>query len=294
MQSLRAVRRKISAVKNIQKITQAMRIVAANKLRKVQDRVAASRPYAHKMRELLGHVVPHVPAELVEANPLLQARAGHRIGLVLMTSDRGLCGSYNHNVIRLATSFMQQHPEADFELVTIGRKGGDYFAKRGYALTQRFRQITEDSPFSEVQVITQAIVGLYTRPDNPVDEVRIVYTQFLSAMQQRAVVAKFLPIEPPEGTGVEEKVGELEYLFEPEARRLIEILLPRFVDNQVYQYLLEAVASEHAARMTAMTAATDNAGELLENLTLQFNKARQASITKELLEVVSGAEALKG
>ncbi|HIE51833.1 MAG TPA: ATP synthase F1 subunit gamma [Armatimonadetes bacterium] len=296
MESLRAIRRKIGVVKNIQKITQAMKMVAAAKLRKVQGRVAASRPYAEKMRELIDTVAPQV-RDL--RHPLLEVRKGNRLGLVVLTSDRGLCGSYNHNVIRQAVSFWESQPkEREMEILCVGRKGRDYFLRRGYNVVEHFHQITEDSPFSEVRIVTQAIVGLYTREEKPVDAVYIAYTRFISALQQRPQVVQFLPLAPPRPEE-EEVVGNgyrpfpVEYIFEPEPEQLLSVLLPKFVNNQVYQYLLESLASEYGARMTAMSNATDNAAELLETLTLQYNKARQASITKEILEIATGAEALR-
>lgn len=293
MRSLRDIRRKIGAVKNIQKITRAMKFVAAAKLRKVQDRVAASRPYAEKMRDLLGYIVPQVPADLRAEMPLLQVREGDRVALVVLTSDRGLCGSYNNNVIREAVSFLERHRGGrEPELLTIGRKGTDYFRKHGYQVAESFAALDENSPFSEVQVVTQAITRLYTRAEDPVDQVHIAYTQFVSTSLHRPQVIQFLPVEPRHLES-EEAPPPVEYLLEPEARKLLPRLLPRFVDNQLYQYLLEAIASEHAARMIAMTNATNNATELLETLTLEYNKARQEAITKELLDVVGGAEAVR-
>jgi F-type H+-transporting ATPase subunit gamma len=305
MRSLRDIRRKIGAVKNIQKITRAMKFVAAAKLRKVQDRVAASRPYAEKMRDLIGYIAPQVPAELITEMPLLQVREGQRVGVVVLTSDRGLCGSYNNNVIREAAAFIGGLPEGtEVELLTIGRKGTDYFRKRDHPVRESFAALDENSPFSEVQVVTQTITGLYTHAENPVDRVHIAYTQFVSPSVHRPQVIKFLPIEPPSQAGSLTGLGsqpegesrlraQVEYLLEPGPRELLQTLLPRFVDNQIYQYLLEAIASEHGARMIAMTNATDNAAEMMDTLTLDYNKARQESITKELLDVVGGAEAVR-
>lgn len=295
MRSLRDIRRKIGAVRNIQKITRAMKFVAAAKLRKVQGQVAASRPYAEKMRELIGYIAPQVPADLIAEMPLLQVREGKRVALVVLTSDRGLCGSYNNNVIREAVSFLEQRgDEGESELLTIGRKGTDYFRKRPYRVMESFAALDENSPFSEVQVVAQAITHFYTRAENPVDQVYIAYTQFVSPTIHRPQVIRFLPVEP---LHLEAEAArprpQVEYLLEPGARELLQTLLPRFVDNQIYQCLLEAIASEHAARMIAMTNATENATELLDTLTLEYNKARQEAITKELLDVVGGAEAVR-
>jgi F-type H+-transporting ATPase subunit gamma len=195
-------------------------------------------------------------------------------------------------VIREAVSFLERHRGSEEpELLILGRKGTDYFRKRGYRVTESFAALDENSPFSEVQVVTQAVTRLYTRAEDPVDRLHIAYTQFVSTSLQRPQVIQFLPVEPRHLEA--EEAPPVEYLLEPEARKLLPMLLPRFVDNQLYQYLLEAIASEHAARMIAMTNATNNATELLETLTLEYNKARQEAITKELLDVVGGAEAVQ-
>jgi F-type H+-transporting ATPase subunit gamma len=287
MQSLRIIRRKIAAVKNLQKITRAMKMVAAARLRRVQDKVTAGRPYAERLEEMIRLVAPY--AQEVE-HPLLKRRDPiRRVGLVVMTADRGLCGSYNNNVIRAAVRFIERQNQEGrpVRLFTLGRKGRAYFEKRNYDLYESFAQLKETAPFVQFQAVADSITHWFTSGD--VDEVYIAYTRFLSAMRQMPLVVKFLPIEPPETMDR----GEVEYLFEPAAPELLQVLIPRYVHNRVYQYLLEAIASEHAARMLAMGNATDNATELIQQLTLQFNKARQASITKEILEVVSGAEALR-
>jgi ATP synthase F1 gamma subunit len=202
--------------------------------------------------DLLGYLVPQVPADLRAEMPLLQVRGGDRVALVVLTSDRGLCGSYNHNVIREAVSFLERHRGSEEpELLILGRKGTDYFRKRGYRVTESFAALDENSPFSEVQVVTQAVTRLYTRAEDPVDRLHIAYTQFVSTSLQRPQVIQFLPVEPRHLEA--EEAPPVEYLLEPEARKLLPMLLPRFVDNQLYQYLLEAIASEHAARMIAMT-----------------------------------------
>ncbi|MCS6860767.1 MAG: ATP synthase F1 subunit gamma [Abditibacteriales bacterium] len=292
MPSLRDIRRKIRTVNNIKQITQAMKMVAAARLKKVQDRVTAGKPYAEKLQELMGYLAPHVTQI---QHPLLEVRPIQATGVVVIAGDKGLCGSYNNNIIRRAQQFLNGLTVSEKLLITIGRKSTEFFRKRGYRVHASFPQIGVDAPYAEIKRIADAITGLYL--SQTVDEVYIAYTEFVSSLQQRPQVIKFLPIEPPQtettaGRGTPE--GALEYIFEPPAPELLATLLPRYVEQRIYHLLLESVASEFGARMTAMTNATDNAGELIKELTLAANKARQASITKELLEVVSGAEALKG
>lgn len=297
MASLRDIRRKISAVKNIRKITQAMKMVAAAKLRRAQDRVDAARPYAEKLRELIEEVSSRVSRELVENQPLLERRDVPRIGVVLITGDRGMCGSYNNNIARKARAFLHERRAAgdQIELICVGRKGALSLRAAGWHPTERFAMVGTDAPFSEVEVITRAVVGLYTRAEDPVREVWVAYTEFRNAVTQIATIDRFLPIETG-GVMTESESAPAgaatEYEYEPDEASLLGVLLPRFVDNQVYQYLLEAGASEQGARMTAMSQASDNAGELIGSLTLQYNRARQDAITKELLDIVGGATAL--
>lgn len=297
MASLRDIRRKIGSVKNIRKITQAMKMVAAAKLRKSQERVDAARPFAEKMRELLGEVAPHVPVSVIEQQPLLQRRDEPRIGLVVISSDRGLAGSYNTNIIRKGLEFIaaKQAEGIAVELITIGKKAGASLARRGHTPLRAFQMIGVDAAFAEVRAITEAVVGLYTRSAEPVSEIYVAYTEFVNAVVQRPVVERFLPIETAAVVSADEgepRERAVEYEFEPDAEAMLKELLPRFVDNQVYQYLLEATASEYGARMTAMSTASDNAGELIDSLTLEYNRSRQDAITKEILDIVGGAEAL--
>jgi F-type H+-transporting ATPase subunit gamma len=291
MPSLRDIRRKIKTVKNIQQITQAMKMVAAARLKRVQDRVTAGKPYAEKLQELMGYLAPHVTQ--IE-HPLLEVRPIHATGVVVIAGDKGLCGSYNNNVIRRGQQFVNGLTVKDVHLITVGRKSSDFFRKRGYDVHASFPQIGVDAPYAEVKRIADAITGFYL--NKTVDEVYIAYTEFISSIQQRPQIIKFLPIEPPRAEDEEEEKpeGALEYIFEPPAPELLATLLPRYVEQRIYHLLLESVASEFGARMTSMTNATDNAGEVIKELSLAANKARQATITKELLEVVSGAEALKG
>lgn len=293
MASLRDIRRKIAAVKNINKITQAMKMVAAAKLRRAQERVDAARPYAEKLRELIAAVAPRVSAEVTARHALLATRESGGVGMVVITSDRGLCGSYNNNLIRRAQAFLEERRSAGeaVELITIGRKGHLTLRTRGFASAEHFAMVGVDAPFSDIEAISRAVVGLYTRTEAPVREVWVAFTRFHNAVTQVPTIDRFLPIEAG-GVLATGGGGEVEYEFDPSEEALLEVLLPRFVHNQVYQYLLEAGASEQGARMTAMSQASDNAGELIGTLTLQYNRARQDAITKEILDIVGGAEAL--
>ncbi len=315
MASVRDIRRKIRVVKNISQITQAMKMVAAAKLRRVQDRVQKGKPYSQTMAELVGTLAPNVR----EFNhPLLEVRPVGAVGIVVIAADKGLCGSYNSNILRLSHQFIDRKTREMQEaggdparqpirIITIGRKATDYFTKRGYNVTQSFLSIGADTPYEQVRAASNAITGMFLT--SQVDEVYICYTEFITTISQRPQAVKFLPIEPPgattettpnangAGPNVASNDGEsgtIEFIFEPSAPQLLGVLLPRFVETRVYQILMEAVASEFGARMTAMTNATKNAGEQIDALTLLANRTRQAGITKELLEIVGGAEALKG
>lgn len=305
MASLRDIKRKIRVVKNISQITQAMKMVAAARLRRVQERVEKGKPYAQTMTELVGLLGPNV-SEI--SHPLLDNRPTGAVGIVVLAADKGLCGSYNTNILRAAHQFVDrkrremEEGEAPglrngrdaIKLVTVGRKATDYFTKRGYNVSQSFAAPSPQGSYDEIRAISEAITGMFLRGE--VDEVHIAYTEFKSVISQRPAVVKFLPIEPPtaEEEAAQATSAKMDFIFEPEAPRLLEVLLPRFVETRVYQLLMEAVASEFGARMTAMTNATKNAGEQIESLTLLANRTRQAGITKELLDIVGGAEALKG
>ena len=288
MLSQKAIRSKIKAVKNIQKITKAMKMVAAAKLKRVQERVGASRPYSDKMRQLVQAVAPF--ARDVK-HPLLEVRETRRRGLVVLSGEKGLCGSYNNNITRLGMRTMQGWTDKPFQVMSVGRKGNEFYKRREVPVVKNFAMPGVNAPFSEIEAIANAIAAWYESGD--VDEVYIAYTIFKSPMVQRVEVLKFLPIEPPTAKAGDAGPAVDEYIFEPAAPELLATLLPRYLKIQIYQFLLEAMASEQGARMTAMSSATENAGELLDSLTLAYNKARQWSITRELLDIVGGAEALK-
>ncbi|MFN4178695.1 MAG: ATP synthase F1 subunit gamma, partial [Armatimonadota bacterium] len=290
VQSLRAIRRKIRAVRNLQKIMTAMKMVAAARLRRVQDRVISGKPYTEKMRWLVETLTPHLPA--IE-HPLLQVRPVQRRGLVVITGDKGLCGAYNSNIIRAAQAFMSQDGAAPFLLYCIGRKGYDFFSRRGYQVARHRLQLPVTAPFAQFKAVAEDIVQWFVSGE--VDEVHVVYGEFVNALVQRPKIVPLLPIKTngtgDEGRGAREAVRE--YIFEPQAAELLALLLPRYVEHQVYHILLESLASENAARMNAMSQAADNAEELIKQLTLQANKIRQWNITKELLEITTAVEAMR-
>lgn len=299
MASIRDIRRKIRVVKNISQITQAMKMVAAAKLRRVQERVQKGKPYSQTMAELVGTLAPRVTEF---SHPLLDVREVSRIGIVVIAADKGLCGSYNSAILRLSQNFVDKKigevgGAGNARIVTVGRKAGDYFRKRDYEVAEHFPSVGPEAPYEQVRAISNAITGMYL--SGAVDEVYICYTEFITTIAQRPQAIKFLPIEPPaseeeDDASTRESGAASEYIYEPSAEELLSVLLPRFVETRVYQLLMEAVASEFGARMTAMTNATKNAGDQIESLTLLANRTRQASITTEILEIVGGAEALKG
>ncbi len=305
MASLRDVRLKIRSVKNISQITQAMKLVAAAKLRRVQERVEQGKPYSQTMTELVGMLAPNVREF---AHPLLEERAVTAVGIVVISADKGLAGSYNSNILRVAHQFIDRKIQElgtldsggrdKVQIITIGKKATEYFSKRGYNVVQKYMSIGDKAGYDEVRNIANSVTGMFL--SGQVDEVHICFTEFINTITQRPQAIKFLPIEPPggveggEGSTPVPADGKLDFIFEPSAPELLGVLLPRFVETRVYQLLLEAVASEFGARMTAMTNATKNANEQIDDLTLLANRTRQAMITKELLDIVGGAEALNG
>jgi F-type H+-transporting ATPase subunit gamma len=299
MASLRDIKLRIRAVKNIAQITQAMKMVAAAKLRRVQERVEKGKPYSATMSEMVGLLAPNVRDF---AHPLLDTRPVARVGIVVIAADKGLCGSYNTNVLRVGHQFIDrqvaEHGAQNVRLLTVGRKATDYFKRRNYNIDTSFLSIGDKGSFEQVRAISNAITGMFL--SGGVDEVHVVYTEFRSVISQKPQAIKFLPIEPPTGEDAEASASgapggpRQDFIFEPKVPDLLSALLPRFVETRVYQLLLEGVASEFGARMTAMTNATKNAKDQAQLLTLEFNRTRQANITKELLDIVGGAEALNG
>lgn len=287
MATIREIRTRIRTVKNIEKITQAMKLVAAARLKRAMNRVAAAGPYAEHMREMMRSVAG--AATDVE-DPLLEVREERNVAVVVITADRGLCGSYNANVLRRAMELLRPRDPQSVRLVLIGRKGIGFFRRQPYPVASS-RPIGNEASFAEVQPVAMELRELFST--RQVDAVYVVYTQFIKATNLRPTVLQLLPLQAPAGEGDGGAGPSGDVIFEPGAEELMRALLPRYVDTQLYRAMAEALASEHAARMTSMTAATENAGEMIDTLTLTMNRARQAAITREIAEIVSGAEALK-
>jgi len=287
MPSLIDLRRRIRSVKSTQQITRAMKLVASSRLRKAQDGVLGARPFAIQTWRLLSSLAYRVdPA----AHPLLAARenADRNALLVVVTSDKGLCGAFNTNIIKEALKFLTVEDGRRVTLGLVGRKGRDFFKRRPVETTFERVNIFAHLDYPNARDIASLVIEEFT--SGRVDSVYLLFNEFKSILQQKLVVHRLLPIprlDPPDPTAL-----PVEYIFEPDPKQLLDAILPRFVEIEVWQALLESTAAEHAARMTAMDSATKNAGEMIDNLTLYMNKVRQASITREIIEVVSGAEAL--
>jgi F-type H+-transporting ATPase subunit gamma len=286
MATLRDIQRRIRSVQSTQKITRAMKLVAAAKLRRAQERIVEARPYAHKMRDLLGGLVARAGED---AHPLLARRATGRKRLVIVTADKGLCGAFNSNVLRASLQFLRDGGDVDVTLVVVGKKARDFYRRRQWAVKSEMLGFFDRLAFAHAQELAGELMQAYLAEE--VDEVHLIYNEFRSVAVQRVRREQLLPIEA-EAAGAGE--GEpTDYIYEPSADAILASLLPRHVTTQVYRALMESVAGEHGARMTAMEAATKNAKEMIGVLTIQYNKARQERITKELLDIVGGAEALR-
>jgi F-type H+-transporting ATPase subunit gamma len=284
MPSLLDIRRRIRSVKNTQQLTKAMKTVSAAKLRRAQERVFSARPYAEQLKRVLGNLTARL--ENV-SHPLLEVRPEQRILLVVVTADRGLCGAFNSNINRTAQGFLRDHKEQTVQLVTIGRKGRDFFRRRAVPIQSEFVNIFSRLDYGNAKDISEAIIQAYTNSE--IDAVYIVYNEFKSVIQQRVVVEKVLPLSRGDLTQAE---SQPEYIFEQSPQDILNRLLPRYVEIQIFRALLESAASEHGARMASMDTASRNAGDMIEMLTLNMNRIRQAAITREIIEVVSGAGAL--
>ena len=292
MPSLQSLRRKIAAFKNTQKITKAMKMVAAAKLKRSQDRILAARPYAHKMRGVLSNLSQRVNRS---SHPLLQKREGKKIEVLVVTSDRGLCGGFNGNIVRKSAEFVRQCEERGLQvnLSLVGRKSRDYFRRRAWPIRQEWTGIFDKLSFEHALDIGADLTDHFVK--GTFDELYVVYNEFKSAIQQRVVVEKLFPVDAQEefGSAPSEGLSGGSYLYEPDEDELLSALIPKHFQVQTYRILLESAAAEHGARMAAMDGATRNAGQLIKKVTLYYNKTRQAAITKELMDIVGGAEALK-
>ena len=287
MATIKQLRGRIRSAKNIQQITRAMKLVAAARLRRAQDRVLEARPYSEKMKELMASLA--AAGELPQ-NPLLERRPVNKVGVIVFTAERGLAGSFNTNIIRKANDFIKEQSLPN-RLLGVGKKAFQFFNRRGFEMAGQINLPTSGPTIEHANDIISKAQEMFISGE--VDAVYLVYSKFFSAIRQTPQVVQLLPIEPPVLENVDDGYSK-NYKFEPDSSELLAALLPKYALTIIFQALLESTASEHGARMTAMTSATDNAGEMIQDLTLQANRMRQASITKEILEIVGGAEALKG
>jgi len=286
--TLRDIQRRIRSVQSTQKITRAMKLVAAAKLRRAQERIVEARPYASKMGEVLSSLALRCDPK---AHPLLARRETGRKVLLVITADKGLCGAFNSNIIRRSLDILRGATgDVQFSLTVVGRKSRDFYRRRPYTIRSEYVNFFDKLAYAHAAQMAQDIIRAYVQEE--CDEVELVYNEFRSVTSQRVKVDTLLPIRPLERPG-DGAAAPLDYLYEPTPAAILERLLPKHVETQVYRALMESLAGEYGARMTAMDNATRNASEMIDMLTLQFNKARQEKITKELLEIVGGAEALR-
>jgi F-type H+-transporting ATPase subunit gamma len=288
--TLRDIQRRIRSVQSTQKITRAMKLVAAAKLRRAQERILSARPYANKMAELLGNLVSAASAKDADGHPLLEQRQGPRRQIVIITADRGLAGAFNSNVLRNSLAFIRGSNTTEVTLVVVGRKARDFYRRRPWAVKRDMLGFWDRLAYSHASELADYFMKQYL--DNEVDEVHLIYNEFRSVAVQRPVRQQLLPIPRTDGDG-QGTAESVDYIYEPSPEAILGDLLPRHVRMQVFRALMESLAGEYGARMTAMEAATKNAKEMIDILTIQYNKARQEKITKELLDIVGGAEALK-
>ena len=295
MPNLLDIRRRLKSVKNTQQITKAMKMVSAAKLKRAQDRVVTARPFANKMTDVLSGLADRTDEDF--HHPLLDARGDERYLLVLVTADKGLCGAFNTNLIKAAQAFINENPGKQVEIIAVGRKGRDFFRRRETTVSNEYIGLTGKGrvEFSEALEVARDVIKRFTE-DEGIDKVFIIYNEFRSVMSQRVVTEQLLPVareaEPTDTTTAGGAVSLVDYIYEQPAEEIFSRLLPRLVETQIFRALLESVASEHGARMTAMDSASKNARELIDSLTLNMNRVRQAAITNEIIEVVSGAAAL--
>ena len=285
MPNILDIRRRIRSVKNTQQITKAMKMVSAAKLRRAQERVMSARPYAQKILSVLNSLVTRSEGQ---THPLLEDRGGERIQVVVITADKGLCGAFNSNIIKAAQSFIGEHRHRQVTLNCVGRKGRDFFRKGSLPLAHEAVNIFARLEISHAKRISATLIEEFSSKE--VDAVYLVYNEFKSVIQQRIVVEQLLPIQKMAGS---EEASLIDYIYEQPAGEIFSSLIPKHVEVQVYRALLESAAAEYGARMTAMDAATNNAVDLIDSLTLTMNRARQAGITREIIEIVGGAAALE-
>jgi len=285
MPNLRDVKQRIRSVKNTQQMTKAMKLVSASKLRKAQEAIQTARPYAHKLRDVMNHLVARCNNDL---HPLLDNRKGNRVLLLVISADRGLCGGFNGSIFKMTQELIQENTDKDVSLFLAGKKGFDFFKNRPHTIEDKYIGWTKEFNYLKAVEIGEMLAKLFI--ENKADKIYMVYNEFKSIIQQEVIREQLLPIVPEEVEGD----NLTDYIFEPDEETILEDLLKRYMTTQVYRAFLESSASEHGARMTAMDAASRNAKEMIGKLTLFYNRTRQAYITKELIEIVNGAEALKG
>jgi F-type H+-transporting ATPase subunit gamma len=285
MPNILDIRRRIRSVKNTQQITKAMKMVSAAKLRRAQERVMSARPYAQKILSVLNSLVTRSEGQ---THPLLEDRGGERIQVVVITADKGLCGAFNSNIIKAAQNFIGEHRHRQLTLNCVGRKGRDFFRKGSLPLAHEAVNIFARLDYSHAKQISATLMEEFSNKE--VDAVYLVYNEFKSVIQQRIVVEQLLPIQK---LAASEEASLIGYIYEQPAGEIFGSLIPKHVEVQVYRALLESAAAEYGARMTAMDAATNNAIDLIDSLTLTMNRARQAGITREIIEIVGGAAALE-
>ena len=287
MPSVRDIRRRIRSVENTGKVTNAMSLIAASKMRRAQNSVLQGRPYSEKIQEVIAHLAAQPTEDSFAVQPLLQTRPVERVAVLVISPDRGLCGGLHANLNRRVGQFILDQG-VPVEAVAVGRKGRDFMVRTGRDLTAVFTDLGETPVLADTTAISRILIDAYS--GGAADEVYLAYTRYISTLSQQPVVERLLPVSPSELTGAE-RVG---YIYEPNNLSVLQNLLPRFVEMEVYHALLEAIASEQSARMVAMRNATDNAKQLTEDLTIVMNKLRQESITNELLDLIGGQIALEG
>lgn len=289
MPTLRDVKKRIKSVISTKRITNAMEMVAAAKLRRAQQRVEEARPYAAKMEEMLSNLAAGSSGEII--HPYFEERPIKKKTLCVVSSDRGFCGAFNSNIIRMTSKWLEENSDVETEILLVGKKGNDYFKRRPFPIAGLYIDWGGSLDYDKAKEIVKFLTNRFVNGET--DEISVLYTRFVSMVKFKPSLEKYLPISRPE-INDEEAQTSADYIFEPDAEKIYAALMPGYATTKMVTALAESFASEHGSRMIAMNAATTNAGDMIDGLTLDYNKARQAQITKELLEVVSGAEALKG
>ncbi|MFW9604350.1 MAG: ATP synthase F1 subunit gamma [Trichlorobacter sp.] len=289
MPSLKDIKKRIGSVKNTRQITKAMKMVSAAKLRRAQDNIIAARPYASKMEEVLKSLAVNVEGD---AHPLLEVREAKKLLLIVVSSDRGLCGGFNANLCKAAERYIRGNKDQyeSIAITTLGRKGYEYLKNR-FPVEKNYPNLISKPNYQTAALLAQEVIEGYL--EGEYDQVVILFNAFKTVMSQDITFQQLLPVVPPQSEETVDEAG-VEYIFEPSIQELLAEILPKNIEVQIFKAMLESVASEHGARMTAMDSASKNASEMIGKLTLQYNRARQAAITKELMEIISGAESIKG